>query len=65
VGNITFGGTGPAGTVTGHCESRLAEEGGSIDLIVSQGGAGTRLAFKVRHSTEDQAGKAEEHRWPA
>ena len=47
VGSITYGGTGPAGTVTGPANLVLAEEGGSIDLIVSQGGAGTRLAFKV------------------
>ena len=47
VGTITYGGTGPAGTVTGPANLVLAEEGGSIDLIVSQGGAGTRLAFKV------------------
>jgi hypothetical protein len=47
VGNITSGGTGPAGTVTGPANLVLAEEGASIDLVVSQGGAGTRLVFKV------------------
>ena len=47
VGSISYGGTGPAGTVTGPANLVLAEEGGSIDLIVSEGGPGTRLAFKV------------------
>ena len=56
VGTITYGGTAPRATVTGPANLVLAEEGGSIDLIVSPGRSGNAACLQGRHGTEDQAG---------
>jgi hypothetical protein len=47
VGNVTTGGTGPAGTITGPAGLVLAEQGSAIDLTVASGSALTRLVLKV------------------
>jgi hypothetical protein len=49
-GDITTGGEGPAGTVSGPANLVLAEEGATIDLTVADGtggGPSTKLVFSV------------------
>ncbi|HEX9379917.1 MAG TPA: Ig-like domain-containing protein [Gaiellaceae bacterium] len=47
LGNLTVGGSGKAGTITGPEGLVLAEQGSAIDLTVAPGGASTSLVFKV------------------
>jgi hypothetical protein len=47
VGDITEGGTGAPGTVTGPANLAFAEQGAAINLVVAPGAGATKFVFTV------------------